>query len=70
MLIIVFAVYNCIELPMEVAFNWRELYDPAKIIDKLNNLIDIMFFLDIVMNFRTSYFNSKTGEEVIEQKLI
>ena len=29
-----------------------------------------MFFIDIIMNFRTTYFNSKTGEEIIDKSQI
>ena len=29
-----------------------------------------MFFIDIVMNFRTTYFNPRTGEEIIDKKMI
>ena len=29
-----------------------------------------MFFIDIVMNFRTTFFNSRTGEEIIDKKMI
>ena len=56
-LIIIFSVYNCIELPMEAAFNWRKLHDPNGITEKLNNIIDFLFFIDILMNFRTTFFN-------------
>ena len=33
-------------------------------------MIDIMFFMDIVMNFRTTYFNARTGEEIIDKHKI
>ena len=29
-----------------------------------NSTIDILFFLDIILNFRSSYFDASTGEEV------
>ena len=29
-----------------------------------------MFFVDIVMNFRTTYFNAKTGVEIIDKQSI
>lgn len=32
--------------------------------DLLNGMIDIMFMLDVIINFRSSYVNDATGEEV------
>ena len=69
-LIICFSLYNCIELPMEIAFEWRKELDKNNLTEKLNNVIDFMFFVDIVMNFRTTYFNPRTGEEIIQKDLI
>ena len=69
-LIIVFSLYNCIELPMEIAYTWRETHDKYHITERLNNVIDVLFCIDIVMNFRTTYFNSRTGEEIIEKAMI
>lgn len=66
-LIIAFSLYNCIELPMEAAFDWRALQDTYSITERLNHVIDFMFFIDIVMNFRTTYFNARTGEEIIDK---
>lgn len=60
-MIILFSLYNCIELPMEIAFNWRMLHDTYNITENLNHVIDFMFFMDIVSNFRTTYFHPKTG---------
>lgn len=30
----------------------------------INYVIDIIFFLDILLNFRTTYFSRKTGDEI------
>ena len=50
-----FAVFNCITIPFNVAF------DPdAMNIDMysyLNYVIDFLFFLDILVAFRTAYIN-------------
>ena len=42
-LIIVFSLYNCIELPMEIAYAWRETHDKYHITERLNNVIDVLF---------------------------
>jgi hypothetical protein len=36
----------------------------------LNWLIDFFFLLDIIVNFRTTFMNSKTGEEEFDPKEI
>lgn len=36
----------------------------------LEYIIDFLFFLDIVINFRTTYNHSQTGDEVFDPKLI
>ena len=33
-------------------------------------MIDFLFFVDIIMNFRTTYFNPRTGEEILDKDLI
>lgn len=66
-IIIFFSLYNCIELPMEIAFNWRVLHDKHNLTERVNNVIDFLFFIDIVMNFRTTYFNDRTGEEILNK---
>ena len=38
--------------------------------DIFNSFIDVMFVVDIIVNFRTTYFNMKTGEEVYTSTLI
>ena len=34
----------------------------------LNSLIDFIFFLDIIVNFRTSFYDIETGDEVFDPK--
>jgi len=36
----------------------------------MNSLIDLFFAFDIILNFFTSYFNSATGDEELEPKMI
>ena len=36
----------------------------------LNSLIDYLFFIDIILNFRTSFFDMHTGEEITDKKII
>lgn len=69
-LIIVLTIYNCIELPFDAAFNYRSNHDPHGITDIINGLIDLMNMLDIVLNFRTTFLNKITGQEIIIPKEI
>ena len=60
------ATYNCLQIPIEMA------YEP----DFLANLhwfsflIDLIFFIDIVVAARTTYIDLRTGLEVSEPKQI
>lgn len=59
------AIYNCIYLPYEQSFlDNTSCLASLEFIDYLNYFIDILFFIDIILNFRTTYQNSQTGEEV------
>ena len=62
------AVYNCIGIPVNVAY-------PGSFLDHLtftiiDYVIDFAMLFDIIINFRTSYLNSKTGDEVFQGSLI
>jgi hypothetical protein len=50
-------VYNCIEIPYEIAFS-----DISKSEGRaaVGILIDLFFVLDLVLNFFTAYENKKT----------
>ena len=67
-LIICFTIYNCLELPIEVGFGWRETFDKNNYSSIINNIIDFFFGIDIIMNFFTTFFHSTTGEEISERK--
>jgi hypothetical protein len=55
-------------VPYHAAFtDFEETNIAFKII---NALIDVFFILDVFVNFRTSYVNSNTGEEIIDLKAI
>ena len=51
------AVYNCIYLPFEQAFLTKDEC-VSGFIDYMNFFIDFLFFIDIILNFRTTYQNS------------
>ena len=68
LLIMLLAVWNAFQIPINVAF-------PGSFFDStyfliLNFFIDIGFLLDIIVNFRTTFLNKKTQEEVSNSYLI
>lgn len=58
------AAWNTFQIPIDVAF------EPAifakRIFFYLNSFVDVIFFIDILVNFRSAYIDTKTGEEVRE----
>ena len=64
--IMLLAIYNCISIPFSSAF------DPDTIIyyEIFETIIDVLFAVDVIINFRTSFVHPKTGLEVVEGKSI
>lgn len=66
--IMIFAIFNCFAIPVDVAFEpgfmdtWYFLL--------INSVIDFIFLLDLIINFRTTFIHAKTGKEIIEPKEI
>ena len=67
MFIILIVLYNVIQIPFEIAF---ESYYQNAVLEGMGYAFDALFFIDLILNFRTSYVNEKTGLEVLEPKLI
>ena len=56
------AVWNCFFVPVQVSFGpaWGETIW----IFIFNSLIDVIFLVDIFVQFRTTFMHSRTGIEV------
>jgi hypothetical protein len=67
-LIILFAIFNSLFLPLELAF--RPLFLANYWMTFTNHCIDACFFVDIIVTFSTSYIHPMTGEEVNNRKNI
>jgi hypothetical protein len=66
--IIVLALYNCISIPLNVAFpSDKETEIGIQIFERI---VDCLFAVDIVVTFRTTYVNSLTNTEVMDGKRI
>lgn len=64
----IIAVFNGFSVPLEVAFYPEGMQGPLFLV--INTGIDLLFFMDIIINFRTTYINRKTGNEVVDTKTI
>lgn len=62
LIVIILAIYNAIMIPFEFAFTPD--YITTVYYEIADYMIDILFFLDVIINFRTTYVNQKTGLEV------
>jgi len=56
----ILAVYNCLTIPFIAAFD-PDLSTAYSVFDYI---IDVIFAIDVVFSFRTTYVNSKSGLEV------
>lgn len=61
------ALFNCLFVPLEVAFD-NPMFESAGFI-VINSLIDFIFFIDIIICFRTIYLDDK-GQEIFDNKMI
>jgi len=67
LLVILLAIFNSLSTPVEISFKPDYIeHGPFKI---ANGVIDVIFLLDVAINFRTS-FVSASGEEIIQPKQI
>ena len=64
---IIFAVFNCFTIPVQVAFEPKSMSKTWFVI--MNFMIDFCFLLDIIVTFRVAYIDD-FGQEVNEPKLI
>lgn len=56
------ALWNCISIPFIVAFTPDSANDESVFV--VSAIIDAIFFVDVILNFRTTYFSSSTGDEI------
>ena len=62
------AAWNCFSIPFIVAFLPEA--DNILAIVVVDYIIDSIFVVDIALNFRTTFFSRKTGDEIMEPKRI
>lgn len=66
-IILFLTFYTSVFVPFNVAFKSKTMDDvPLLVVD---SIVDVVFFLDIVLNFHTTYV-SQTGEVISDPRLI
>jgi hypothetical protein len=58
----ILAIYNAFSIPFNIAFEPEYAITPGMI--AIDFCIDMLFMADIGLNFRTSFLNPKTGDEI------
>lgn len=66
--IILVAIYDCFHIPFIIGF--KPEYSFTYQIEINDYIIMVIYLLDILLKFRTTYFNSHTGEETFDTKKI
>lgn len=67
-LIILLSVYQAIAIPLSISFNPDIFGHP--VVKTVDSLIDLIFALDIIFRFRTTYIDPISGEEILDNYLI
>ena len=68
LLIIIFAVYNCITIPINLTFSKGQDGHIGYYV--LERFIDAIFIGDIILNFRTTYVDTSKNIEIVNPKRI
>jgi len=67
-IIIVMALYNSIIIPVEIALNPMELNSATE--STIESIINLVFMIDIFLNFRITFISDVSGDEIFDPKLI
>ena len=67
-IVIIFALYNSITIPLGIAFEPEQLISTGFTI--FDSFVDLCFFIDLFINFRTTYISAINGEEIRDPKKI
>lgn len=66
LIVMLLAIYNCVSIPFAVAFE----PETSAGFEAWERILDVLFGLDVIFNFRTTFVNSKTGLEITDPKKI
>ena len=62
--IIILAIYQAITIPISITYDPDDFSSPIN--KTIDSMIDLVFLIDIIINFRTSYVDPINGEEVLD----
>lgn len=62
------AIWNCFLTPFFVAFH--PYFESSAQVVVIDIIIDLFFFIDVLLNFRTTFYISATGDEIFDIRLI
>ena len=68
LLVIVLSLYNAFVIPLQ--FSIPKTFEGAVSIVVFDNIIDIIFYLDIFITFRTQYIDPKSEDLISDSKRI
>lgn len=63
--VILLAIWNVFSIPFEVAFAPVVMESAGFTV--LNSIVDFVFLLDIIVQFRTTYYDPHTGDEIVHK---
>lgn len=66
--VIILALYNAFSIPFELSFDPPVMRGTNFVI--MNSFIDFLFGVDIFIQFRTTFYDTITGDEVTDLKII
>lgn len=70
MIVMIMAIYNGIWTPLTISFDWAMREGEQTYFTVIDQCVDIIFYLDIVVGFASSYIDPATGDEIFSPKKI
>jgi hypothetical protein len=68
--VIILAIWNCLSIPVAVAYPDLKWMNESTEIQIIENCIDIIFLIDIIINFRTTFISPVSGLEIVDERKI
>ena len=67
-LIIGLSIYQAVTIPLAICLD-PDIFN-APMVRTFDNIVNLIFLADIILQFRTTYVHPVTGEEIIDPTLI
>ena len=65
------SIYNCVILPLQISLDTKIFSNETDmILERVGNFTDVIFLMDMIFSFRTTYINKQNGLEVTSGKKI